>query len=78
MNPPPIPSSLRHLDADPIVLADRNGVITYVNQRFMECYGWSAEIVGASLTRIIPATIDYALTDGRMKAQCAALSPAEL
>lgn len=55
MNSPPIPSSLRHRDADPTVLADRSGVITYVNQRFMECYGWSAKIVGTSLTRIIPA-----------------------
>lgn len=39
----------------PVVLADRNGIITYVNQCFFNCYGWTDDLIGSSLTRIIPS-----------------------
>ena len=55
MQPIKIPTSLQPYVNDPIVLADRKGMITYVNQPFMDCYGWKVDLVGASLTRIIPS-----------------------
>ena len=42
----------------PSVVADGQGMITYVNARFESVFGWSKdEIVGKSLTIIIPRTL---------------------
>jgi PAS domain S-box-containing protein len=39
----------------PVLLADRHGLITYVNGRFEDVFGWSAaEILGKPLTTVIP------------------------
>lgn len=38
----------------PVVIADRQGIITYVNARFLRDYAWSEDIVGKSLVTIIP------------------------
>lgn len=41
-----------------VVIADQEGVITYVNRPFLDLFGWSrAEIVGRSLTAIIPPNL---------------------
>ena len=40
----------------PSVIADHQGMITYVNQRFEAVFGWQAqEIIGKPLTAIIPS-----------------------
>ena len=41
--------------AVPVVVADDQGLITYVNQRFERVFGWRpGEIVGSPLTMVIP------------------------
>ena len=47
--------SLKEMESAPVVLADQKGVITYVNRSFRDAYGWTTEVIGSSLTRIIPA-----------------------
>ncbi|WED43290.1 PAS domain S-box protein [Legionella cardiaca] len=42
----------------PVVIANQWGIIIYVNQKFEEVFKWmSAEIIGESLTTIIPPTL---------------------
>lgn len=42
----------------PVVIADQQGLITYVNKPFQEVFGWSAdEIVGRALSTIIPKNL---------------------
>ena len=42
----------------PVIIADRDGSITYVNARFEAIFGWkSEEIVGQPLTTIIPKNL---------------------
>ena len=42
----------------PVVIADRQVLITHVNERFEEIFGWkSEEIVGKPLTAIIPRNL---------------------
>ena len=47
--------SLKGIESAPVVLADQKGVITYANRCFLDTYGWTADVIGSSLTRIIPA-----------------------
>lgn len=47
--------SLRKVESVPVVLADRRGAITYVNQCFLDSFGWTRDVIGCSLTLIIPA-----------------------
>jgi PAS domain S-box-containing protein len=42
----------------PVVIADHQGVITYVNEPFQAVFGWtSPEILGKALTCIIPKNL---------------------
>src|SRR5437762_13596062 len=42
----------------PVVIADHQGFITYINESFRTVFGWSAEeIMGKALTIIIPANL---------------------
>ena len=42
----------------PVVLADDQGLVTYVNARFESAFGWrSRDIVGAPLTTLIPKAL---------------------
>ena len=42
----------------PVVMADQNGFITYVNLKFEEIFKWSSnEIIGEPLTTIIPPNL---------------------
>src|SRR5437899_2659049 len=46
---------LRRETTVPVVIADHNGSITYVNRPFQELIGWDpAEILGKPITTIIP------------------------
>jgi PAS domain S-box-containing protein len=46
---------LRRERSAPVVIANHNGIITYVNARFEAEFGWSApEIIGKPLAVIIP------------------------
>jgi len=39
----------------PVVIANQNGLITYINARFEKTFHWTAsELIGKSLTTIIP------------------------
>ena len=47
----------RHQDV-PVVIADHQGTITHVNERFERVFGWRAqEIIGKPLTIIIPSDL---------------------
>lgn len=49
---------LRKETGVPVVIADEEGLINYVNQRFEKVFGWPAnEIVGRPLTTIIPRNL---------------------
>ncbi len=49
---------LRSETGVPVVIADHDGSITYVNARFEAIFGWkSEEIVGQPLTTIIPKNL---------------------
>ncbi len=49
---------LRSQETLPSILADEQGLITYVNQNFQDVFGWRFdEIVGKSLTIIIPPNL---------------------
>lgn len=42
----------------PVVCADHNGLITFVNKTFESVFGWrSSEIIGRPLTAIIPGKL---------------------
>lgn len=54
-------ADIKHETSLPTVIADHDGLITDVNQRFEETYGWkAAEIVGKPLTTIIPPNLHAA------------------
>lgn len=39
----------------PVIRADQDGIITFINQEFEQAFGWAAgDIVGKTLTVIIP------------------------
>ena len=46
---------LADIEDIPVVMANGQGFITYVNERFLREYAWSEDIVGKSLVTIIPA-----------------------
>ncbi|MBI4323100.1 MAG: PAS domain S-box protein [Candidatus Omnitrophica bacterium] len=49
---------LRRETGVPVVIADHQGVILYVNERLERVFGWSAsEIVGKPLTILIPTNM---------------------
>ena len=49
---------LRRERGVPVVIADHQGVITYVNEPFETVFGWRApEVVGKPLTIIIPPNL---------------------
>jgi PAS domain S-box-containing protein len=42
----------------PVITADNHGIITYINSRFNDVYGWSeADLVGKPLSTIIPPSL---------------------
>ena len=42
----------------PILIADHQGMVTHVNERFEQIFGWrSHEIIGQSLAAIIPSRL---------------------
>ncbi|RDI42867.1 PAS domain S-box protein [Aquicella lusitana] len=46
---------LKQEEKVPVVMADQNGLIIYVNRKFQEIFKWSPdEIIGEPLTTIIP------------------------
>ena len=47
-------SYLRKLKTIPAVIANSAGIITYVNDAFLENYLWNKDIVGSNIRRIIP------------------------
>ena len=52
--PKTVDEILAHQDI-PVVSADDQGIITYINKAFSDAYGWkSADLVGQSLTVIMP------------------------
>lgn len=49
---------MRHETQIPVIISDYMGVITYVNSRFEEIFGWkSSEAQGQPLTIIIPQNL---------------------
>lgn len=47
--------SIRRQEEVPAVVVDQQGLITYVNKRFQEIFGWKPQdIVGKTLSTIIP------------------------
>jgi PAS domain S-box-containing protein len=38
----------------PVVIADEQGLITYINPQFTSTYLWGTELIGRKLTEIIP------------------------
>ena len=49
---------LKREQAIPVVLANHQGIISFVNPQFERVFGWSVkEIVGKPLTTIIPGTL---------------------
>lgn len=52
---------MRRESAVPVIIADHNGIISYVNERFEVELGWSAaDLVGKTLTTIIPPALHTA------------------
>ncbi|MFE4106457.1 PAS domain-containing protein [Almyronema epifaneia] len=50
-------AELKAVENDPVVVADHQGFIIYVNPQFEAVLGWSAaEIVGQLLTTILPSS----------------------
>jgi len=48
-------NDLRNETELPAVIADQRGIITFVNERFEQIFGWkSKEIIGELLTCIVP------------------------
>lgn len=46
---------LRKEETKPVVIVDAQGIITYINQAFIDVYGWTKEeALGQALTIIIP------------------------
>lgn len=39
----------------PIVISNRKGIVNYVNDCFLETFKWDNDLIGSSLTRIIPS-----------------------
>lgn len=51
-------SQLRRETDVPVVLADHQGFITYLNERWQVVFGWSPEeLIGKTLTTIIPSSL---------------------
>ena len=51
-------AALRRISDVPVILADHDGFITYINQQFEQVFGWtSSAIVGQPLSVIIPANL---------------------
>ena len=50
--------ALKRLTDVPVITADEQGLITYVNPRFEQVFGWGLkEITGKPLTTIIPTNL---------------------
>jgi len=50
--------SLRQNTDLPVIFADSNGVVTYINTKFQEAFGWTNEsLVGQELTKVIPKSM---------------------
>lgn len=57
----PAIADLRAVTDTPVLIADQDGLITYVNDAFEREFGWtSAEAVGQPLTIIIPHGLRHA------------------
>ncbi|MEW6736092.1 MAG: PAS domain S-box protein [Acidobacteriota bacterium] len=49
---------LRHETDVPVVIADQDGFITYINGRFNDVFGWTLdEVIGKPLTILIPKNL---------------------
>lgn len=46
---------LKNLPDVPVVISDRDGRVVHVNACFLEAYQWTEQLIGQSLTRIIPS-----------------------
>jgi PAS domain-containing protein len=47
-------ADLKMEEQQPIVIADDQGLITYINHQFTNTYLWGTELIGRELTEIIP------------------------
>jgi PAS domain-containing protein len=45
---------LRSETRDPVVIADDEGFVVYINSPFTEAYQWSSDLIGKTLGEIIP------------------------
>jgi PAS domain S-box-containing protein len=51
-------NEVKRISEVPVVVADHDGIITYVNKAFGALFGWAPkEIIGQTLTAIIPPNL---------------------